>query len=618
MRARILFFFSLVLWAVTCAGASELSNSGRDFWVALPASRSSSELDCPFGEIILSSDVQTDFQVTGQNVNVHGVVGPDSYQRILVPSEMELPMWAFSGWKSSLAIHVESNRNMNVQFYLYAFDNNFYFNWETYLALPSRCGGSEWYALTYSNSDVAILGMGEPTTVSIDPVYPCNNPPHSSVFLEPYEVYNWYCVMQEVTRTRIRSDGPVMVIAGGTPFIPEDPRWAASQVEAVMLPVCSWGVEHYSIPLLEDSSSALRFEPMDLVRIIAGENGAEVTVEDLTSTQVFNLGPGEFAEVFIEMAKITSTRPVMVAEFALSGTWKGMGGPMEMLIVPVDLFKERYRFVSPGVGIVPEEYVAVVVPAGLSSSLVLDGNPVSATFASYAGSQYEVAVLPVSSGEHVIECGEPFGAYILGYSPFPLPVLRGHAYGSPAGMKISEDCIAECMVVADAQSVDGCEGDNVTLNGSSSAAYQCTGTIEYQYREASTVLRPFDPDPSYNYQLTTSTILTLDVRCSTQVSCTDQIDIQVDVTPDDIPPDQGNILKAVKDEPTNSVILDFAGAPALEWRVYRDDVKTSLGTTPLTPDVTTTEFTDPGILADGNLYLYRIKGLSSCTKSPGP
>jgi len=85
---------------------------------------------------------------------------------------------------------------------------------------------------------------------------------------------------------------------------------------------------------------------------------------------------------------------------------------------------------------------------------------------------------------------------------------------------------------------------------------------------------------------------------------------------DPIPPDQGNILKGIRQGA--DVLLDFQNAPGGQtWRIYRDGVKTSLGVTPLTPDASTTQFLDPGRVTVASTDFYRLKGLS-CNLTPGP
>ena len=86
------------------------------------------------------------------------------------------------------------------------------------------------------------------------------------------------------------------------------------------------------------------------------------------------------------------------------------------------------------------------------------------------------------------------------------------------------------------------------------------------------------------------------------------------------PPDQGNVLRGFKRGVGVDVVLDFAGASARNWRVYRDTRKTSIGVTGLTPDTRLATFRDFGAVptsSGGRLY-YDVKGLSDCTQTPGP
>jgi hypothetical protein len=95
--------------------------------------------------------------------------------------------------------------------------------------------------------------------------------------------------------------------------------------------------------------------------------------------------------------------------------------------------------------------------------------------------------------------------------------------------------------------------------------------------------------------------------------------VVVSDTPDPIPPDQGNVLRAV--ENNADVVLTWAGTGASRWRIYRDSAKDRLGATGLSPDVTVEAFVDPGrVLPVPGVPVdfYRVKGLSPCTFTPGP
>ena len=87
-------------------------------------------------------------------------------------------------------------------------------------------------------------------------------------------------------------------------------------------------------------------------------------------------------------------------------------------------------------------------------------------------------------------------------------------------------------------------------------------------------------------------------------------------TADQVPPDQGNVLRATK--ATGDLSLSYAGAPASVWRVYRDPNKASIGATPLSPDLEATSFLDAGAIGASAPLHYVVKGLSPCSRSAGP
>ena len=159
-----------------------------------------------------------------------------------------------------------------------------------------------------------------------------------------------------------------------------------------------------------------------------------------------------------------------------------------------------------------------------------------------------------------------------------------------------------------------CEGARVMLDGSGSVG--CALPL-YQWLEGVTPLCPASSSPTCGVVPTGTSTYTLELHCDTCSACVDAASITVTVMPDPIPPDQGNILRAVKQ--STDVVLDFAGAAAIRWRLYRDGSKPFLGASALTPDTTTTKLIDVGaVTPPPALWFYRVKGLSPCSFTPGP
>jgi len=96
--------------------------------------------------------------------------------------------------------------------------------------------------------------------------------------------------------------------------------------------------------------------------------------------------------------------------------------------------------------------------------------------------------------------------------------------------------------------------------------------------------------------------------------------VKVDFTntlPDPVPPDQGNVLRAVRQG--DHVRLDFSGAAAPSWRILRaENDRTSLSARALMPDLTTTSFMDWAVIAWRPQLYYSVRGVSPCSGDAGP
>lgn len=89
----------------------------------------------------------------------------------------------------------------------------------------------------------------------------------------------------------------------------------------------------------------------------------------------------------------------------------------------------------------------------------------------------------------------------------------------------------------------------------------------------------------------------------------------VEVDFDTPPGNQGNTLYAVRS--ASDVVLSFPAAPAAAWKIFRDDSPAAVGTTPLSPNLTSPTYSDLGDVPAANRY-YAVRGLSPCTFQPGP
>jgi hypothetical protein len=195
---------------------------------------------------------------------------------------------------------------------------------------------------------------------------------------------------------------------------------------------------------------------------------------------------------------------------------------------------------------------------------------------------------------------------------------RGHNAGE-VHLILGRPLSAGCSIVPDAgPPVFICPGTSTTLSAAASQPMSCPTSPEYRWAIGASVIRDWSTDPKVTVQPAASTTYRVDLRCGNQtIHCTGSASVAASVLRDDVPGDQGNVLRAARRG--IDVELSFPGAPATLWRIYRDADRTSLGSSALTPDVSSRSFTDGGAApALPALGFYRVKGLSPCSFTPGP
>jgi hypothetical protein len=92
--------------------------------------------------------------------------------------------------------------------------------------------------------------------------------------------------------------------------------------------------------------------------------------------------------------------------------------------------------------------------------------------------------------------------------------------------------------------------------------------------------------------------------------------VPIETRLEEVPPDLGNVLLAVKNG--GDVIIRFPLAPSALVRVHRDLDKFSIASTPIAPDAATGIYGDFGAIGAPDSYYYALKGLSMCSAVPGP
>ncbi len=353
------------------------------------------------------------------------------------------------------------------------------------LLLPSPKLGSEYYVMSFKQYATNFRGFftvvgisSAPTEVTFTPtcktlaggeVPALSKGQSHTVTLLQGEVLNIETDVPDgdLTGTHITANLPIAVFAGHEATNTLD-ECCADHLEQQMLPVNTWGTNYVV------TKSWQRWKEKDHVRILAGEDGTEIVVSapDIT---VPTLSAGEFFHFqSAEDLQITSTKPIMVAQYLASsyeilggdcpapfaidpfydacigpscsdesecasgttcefylgeGACAPIGDPSMILAASVEQFLDSYVFLTPDAYL--EDYLNVLAPLD-AEKVVLDGNQLNAeAFLPVGDSGFGVYRTMVSDGVHHIWSESKFGIVVYGYDD-------DVSYGYPGGIGLKQ------------------------------------------------------------------------------------------------------------------------------------------------------------------------------------
>lgn len=110
------------------------------------------------------------------------------------------------------------------------------------------------------------------------------------------------------------------------------------------------------------------------------------------------------------------------------------GDPAMFLLPPVEQFRDRYLFLTPGT--YAFDFATAIIPFNGAETLTLDGRPVDLRdreirVLEVPGSQHLVVHIPVTDGAHTIEAATSFGLIVYAYDNYV-------SYAYPGGLNLSK------------------------------------------------------------------------------------------------------------------------------------------------------------------------------------
>jgi hypothetical protein len=305
------------------------------------------------------------------------------------------------------------------------------------LLLPSHAFGSSYVGVSEAgfvrrpgandfNSTLTVVSTGPgTTTVTVTPSASVRAGAGVPVFpggttlmflLDQYEVLNLEgAAGVDLTGTRITGTQPFAVYGGHEAAMvsPQDPpTCCADHLEEQLTPASSWGTS-FAVGRTEPRAPATP----DLVRIVAGTNGTQVTFDPPGPTCPV-LQAGSHCDAFVNGdVHVVTTEPVQVAHYLTgnAGSEPTSADPAMSIVPPVDRFARRY-VIAPHPDY-SQNWATIVAPA--AAEVTFDGTDLTPSLELFGSGAYKAVRMAIPLGSHTIECPSTcfvevygFGAYI--------------------------------------------------------------------------------------------------------------------------------------------------------------------------------------------------------------
>ncbi|MFH1132716.1 MAG: IgGFc-binding protein, partial [Pseudomonadota bacterium] len=215
-------------------------------------------------------------------------------------------------------------------------------------------------------------------------------------------------------------DKPVAIFSGhDCAFVPFD-KWACDHLEEQLFPIESWGKHYIGTHTLSSGTDPC------IYRVLSAENNNQITFDPAVVSPT-TLQAGTYVEFTTDKDfEVKGTERMILVQYMVGQSYSNPdpgtgapGDPAMSLAVPVEQFRQSYRFLSPET--YEQNYVNIVVPQGAKATL--DGNEVT-NITAIGSSIFGVAKIPIDGGSHFIESTGSIGiaAYGVGsYTSYMYP-----------------------------------------------------------------------------------------------------------------------------------------------------------------------------------------------------
>jgi pyrimidine deaminase RibD-like protein len=398
-------------------------SKGKDFWLMFPAN-----LTPPTLTLFITGDVNTSGTVVipGLAFSTPFSVTAGTITSVIIPTAAQVTS---SNLVESKGIHVTSTEEVTV----YGL-NRVQATTDAFLGLPTDILGTAYLNLGYKNSNIVnatqfgIVASQDNTTVTITPTVTTDGRIAGIAYNivlnqgQTYLLRNTGSAPNDLSGTSITSDKPIAVFGGHQCANIPPGAFACDFIVEQLTPTNTWGKNFVTVPLKTRLNG-------DTFRFIASENSTDVSVNGVL---VATLNAGQLHEMIINgSSQISSTKPIMVAQYSNGTTFDGVtSDPFMMLIPPYEQFLAGYTITTPASGFALN-FVNVVAPTAAVGAILLDGIAIPAgSFSPIGASGFSGAQVDITLGAHTFSGILPFGVFVYGFA-------NADSYGYPGGMSLA-------------------------------------------------------------------------------------------------------------------------------------------------------------------------------------
>ncbi len=395
--------------ALCCGSGFSADHRGTEFWICFPP-----DMNEPYVFITAESGANVTLDVPGLGWSDSFAVAAGEGIKRAVPVEAQFGVLTDDGVESK-GVRVQATGDIAV----FGYSGQVY-NQASYLALPVAGLGYEYMAACYTDAGdgtppghFLVLAAENDTNVTVVPSDDYGDRSAGaaySVKLDQGQIYRLGGLQSgttyDLTGSRICSDKPVAVYIGAPGgYFPGNICCSDAIVDQAP-PLTDLGTDYMIVPYKDRDMG-------DFVRIVAANDDTQIRI-DGTLAAVLNRGEFHDANLFVPV-HVTSSRPVMVAQFMKSEETDYMYGDPELMVVtPTGKFLSNYLAMTDDSS-TWFNYSNIVVPTDSVGSLLVDGlTPNLGDFSPLGSSGYSYIRLSLSTGVHSFSCSKPFGAYIYG------------------------------------------------------------------------------------------------------------------------------------------------------------------------------------------------------------